>query len=83
MKSYFFEQDEDEFSGDLSTYEVNLQGNDTEVIVLWLADASMDTRISLQGHGNCQFSISDILENDEVELRCDGMRIKANLLLDR
>ncbi len=83
IKSYFFEQDEDEFSGDLSTYELNLQGNDTEVIVLWLADASMDTRISLRGRRNCQFRISDIVDNDEVELACDGMMIKSNLLLDR
>jgi hypothetical protein len=83
MKSYFFEQDEDEFSGDLSTYEVHLNGNDTEVIVLWLADASTSTRISLQGGRNCQFRISDILDNEEVELECEGMRIKANLLLDR
>jgi len=83
MKSYFFEQDEDEFSGDLSTYEVLLHENDAEVIVLWLADASPGTGISLRGGSNCQFTISDLLDNDELELEGDGMNIKANLLLDR
>jgi hypothetical protein len=83
MKAYFFEQDEDEFSGDLSTYQVSLHGNDTEVIVLWLAGASVDTGISLQGGNKCQLRISDILDNDEVELECDGMKVRANLLLDR
>ena len=51
MKSYFFEQDEDEFSGDLNTYEVNLHGDDTEVVVLWLEGASMDTGIYLGSRG--------------------------------
>jgi hypothetical protein len=83
MKSYFFEKDEDEFSGDLSTYEVYLHENDAEVIVLWLANASPATGISIKGDSNCQFSISDLLENDELELEGDGMNIKANLLLDR
>ena len=83
MKSYFFEQDEDEFSGDLFTYEVYVHENDSEVIVLWLAGASRDTGISLQGPSNCEFSISDILDNDELVLVCNGMNIKANLLLDR
>ncbi len=83
MKSYFFEQDEDEFSGDLSTYKVYLHEHDAEVIVLWLAGASTGTGIYLRGRNNCQFRISDLLDNDEVELECDGMKIKANLLLDR
>jgi hypothetical protein len=83
MKSYFFEQDEDEFSGDLSTYEVYVHENDREVIVLWLAGASRDTAISFRGRSNCEFGLSDILDNDEMELVCDGMNIKANLLLDR
>jgi len=83
MKSYFFEQDEDEFSGDLYTYEVHLHGNDTEVIVLWLAGASDNTMIYLQGGNKCRFRISDIVDNDEVELAVDGMKIRANLLLDR
>ena len=82
-KAYFFEQDEDEFSGDLSTYRVSLHGDDTEVIVLWLAGASVDTGISLQGGNKCQFRISDILDKDEAELECDGMKVRANLLLDR
>ena len=66
MKSYFFEQDEDEFSGDLYTYEVNMHEDDREVIVLWLAGATMDTRIFLGGRGKCQFRISDILNNEEI-----------------
>ena len=83
IKPYFFEQDEDEFSGDLSTYEVHLHGNDTEVIVLWLEGASGTTRINLQGGNKCQFRISELVDNDEVEFDCDGMKIRANFLLDR
>ena len=83
MKSYYFEQDEDEFSGDLSTFEVYVHENDKEVIVLWLANASMETRISLGGRRNCEFNISELLDNNEVELECDGMKVRANLLLDR
>ncbi len=82
MRSYFFEQDEDEFSGDLATYQVFLQGNDTEVIVLWMEGPSRDTWIQLQG-SHCPIWISEILEKNEVEFECNGMRIKANLLLDR
>ncbi len=52
MKSYFFEQDEDEFSGDLYTYEVNMHEDDREVIVLWLAGATMDTRIFWEAVGS-------------------------------
>ena len=83
IKPYFFEQDEDEFSGDLSTYEVHLHGINTEVIVLWLEGASGSSRINLHGGNKCQFRISELIDNDEVEIDCDGMKIRANLLLDR
>lgn len=83
MKSYFFEQDEDEFSGDMSTYAVHMHGGDTEVIVLWLANASDSTGIYLQGKSRCRFLISDIVDNEEVEIECNGINIRSNLLLDR
>jgi hypothetical protein len=83
MKSYFFERDEDEFSGDLSTYKVMLHEDDAEVIVLWLESASASTFISLEGTCKGRFLISEILENEEVTLVCKGMQVRANLLLDR
>lgn len=81
-RSYFFESDE-EFETDPYAFEATAMGNDQEVMVLWLKEASEKTSIHISGKPGFEFTLQELIENGEVSGASGGIRLKANFLLDR
>jgi hypothetical protein len=82
MKSYFFEG-EDHISQDPLSLDVVTAGVDTDVVVLWLSGASLQTRIRVLARERVDFSLGELLESDEINVLSGGVAVKANFLLDK
>lgn len=84
MKSYFFEADEDDFVPETSYFKTQSSGIQTDVLVIWMDQADEDTRVSLDiDHADFNFRLQQLLDQPEYSRVVDGVKITANLLLDK
>lgn len=83
-KSFFFEKSEDNFTGSMANPVMTLAQNDVDIIVLWLDKFSPETQIEIKDKKeHFHFSLSEIVQNNEVNGEIGEVTVKANLLLDR
>lgn len=83
-KSYFFEQDEDNFSGGLEAPVLSSALGDIDVLVLWLDKFSGKSVITvIDEAGVFAFSLLEIVKNQEVTGQIGMFKVKANFLLDK
>ena len=82
VRSYFFENDE-AFETNPYAFESTCRGSDQEVMVLWLRDASEKTSITISGKSDFEFTLRELLENEELSGASGGSSLIANFLLDR
>ena len=78
-RSYFFESDE-EFETDPYAFEATAMGNDQEVMVLWLKEASEKTSIHISGKPGFEFTFQELIENKELSGASGGISLKTNFL---
>lgn len=83
-KSYFFEQDEDNFTGSLDSPVVSTAQGDVDVLVLWLNKFMEESVITvIDKAGVFAFSLSEIVKSKEVKGKIGRAQVKANFLLDK
>lgn len=58
-------------------------GNNREVVVLWLKDASEKSTVGIKGPGSIQFSLGELINTGELVFPIGGVSLSANFLLDR
>lgn len=83
IKSYFFEAGEDEFAPENGRFQSHSSNLQADVVVLWLSEASENTRISIDGDEAFSFQLSELLSQPEVSKTLENTEITANLLLDK
>jgi hypothetical protein len=81
-RDFFFEADES-FHPTSLDLESTTMGNDSEVLVLWLRDASEESTINLGGKKGINFSLKELLAEGEISTTLSGTTLKANFLLDK
>jgi hypothetical protein len=83
-KSWFFEQGEDNFTGDIEAPVISTAMGDVDVLVLWLDRFGDETKISVDDQsGVFAFSLSEIVKKQEVKGQIGKAQVKANFLLDK
>jgi 3',5'-cyclic AMP phosphodiesterase CpdA len=83
IKSYFFEGGEDDFAPENGRFQSHSSHLQADVVVLWLSEASENTRISIDGDEAFSFQLSELLSQPEVSKILGNTKITANLLLDK
>ena len=82
IKEYFFEVGEDLLDG--AEFNISASNQKTDVIALWISEATPDTEIRIKGKGiQGTFKLQELVENPEHILELNHMHVTANLLLDR
>ena len=82
MKTYFFENNEDDFSKSKSLAEVKVNKHDEDVLVLWLKNVEKDTVLRIQADVERKINLPQLLEGEQgIDLE-DGT-IVINLLFDK
>ncbi|MFW6259794.1 MAG: metallophosphoesterase, partial [Tangfeifania sp.] len=83
-KSYFFEQNEDNFTGSLEAPVISTALGDVDVLVLWLDRFEEESAITvIDEAGVFAFSLSEIVKKQEVKGQIGQSQVKANFLLDK
>ena len=83
-KSYFFEQNEDNFTGSLDATVISTAQGDVDVLVLWLEKFTEETVITaIDEAGVFAFSLAEIVKKQEVTGQMGQAKVKANFLLDK
>jgi 3',5'-cyclic AMP phosphodiesterase CpdA len=84
MKSYFFEAGEDNFVPETASFNSQVSGQQTDVLVVWMDQADEDTQISLDlDELAFSFQLKDLLDQPEISHVVDEVKVTANLLLDK
>ncbi len=81
-RAYFFETDE-VFVTDPLSFETVTMGNEKEVLVLWLKDATVASSIQITGNPGFRFTLDELVEQGEISAPMGGVKVKASFLLDR
>jgi 3',5'-cyclic AMP phosphodiesterase CpdA len=82
IKEYFFEADEDVLDG--QNFDLQVSNQKSDIIALWIAEASSDTKIQIADRsGKADFKLEHLVQQQEITLTIGGMTISANFLLDR
>jgi len=83
-KSWFFEQDEDEFISDSLQTSISQTNSDTDVLVIWLDEFSNETELTIQSKKEkFSFTLHDLVQNLEEKGQIGQTKISANFLLDK
>jgi hypothetical protein len=83
-KNYFFEPGFDELEYVSAEYQLSVYKNDTDIIVLWIEDATPETSITInQKEIKLSILISDLLAQPEIKIEEDDFTVTANLLFDK
>lgn len=83
IKSYFFESGEDDFAPEIQTFRSHASQLQTDIIVLWLRHADEASRISIEGKEKLEFIVKELIEQPELSKTTEGVKLIANLLLDK
>jgi 3',5'-cyclic AMP phosphodiesterase CpdA len=84
QKEYFFESDIDEIGYIPPAYELGVYKNDTDVIVLWLDDVTVQTEIHLQHKKlSMKFALTDLLQKPQINKNEPDYSVTINLLFDK
>jgi len=83
-KSWFFEQDEDEFISDPLQTSISQANSDIDVLVIWLDEFSNETELAIHSKKEkFSFSLNDLVQNLEEKGQIGETKISANFLLDK
>lgn len=84
LKKYFFEHDYDELEYVPVKYQLSVYSNDTDIVVLWIDDATLETSLHINHKGKkLRFLLGDLLEQPEIKDEASDYTITANLLFDK
>jgi 3',5'-cyclic AMP phosphodiesterase CpdA len=82
IKEYFFEAGEDVIDG--QNFDLQVSNQRSDIIALWISDASSETKIQIRDRGDkADFTINQLVQQQEITLTLGGVTISANFLLDK
>lgn len=82
MKTYLFENGEDEFSNSKNLAELKTHKHDEDILVLWLKNVEPDTELRIQADVERTVTLDQLLAGEQGILLDDG-KIIINLLFDK